>query len=417
MANLQGRRERGLVYLCWVLVALNAIYFGKLGMDYLLRRDDVRRQQTFEAALETIESEYVSDVNREKLFDAAMRGMIRGLNDPWSAYLTPRQATRDQELTEGRFVGIGVVIMGREIVEVFEDGPADEAGLLVGDVITEVDGQDIVGETTESMVDLIRGERGTEVEVTVQRQGLSSPVQVSVRRDTVEIPNVKYEVLDEGVGWLELNGFDRDMPGEVRTALQEMQAGGIKGLIIDVRRNLGGLVQSTVRVSDMFLDGGTIYRLESDKELSPKDRAPVTAEPGTVLPPGVSIVVLTSSGTASAAEILAGSLQAHDRAVIIGSRTMGKGSVNAKYTLPDRSAIYITVAHYVLANGRVVEKQGLEPDIEFSYTLPEPDQQTQDDPAALRRWMRDQRKAADEAIRRRALDYLLNSPEDTDTED
>jgi carboxyl-terminal processing protease len=241
--------------------------------------------------------------------------------------------------------------------------------------------------------------------------------EITVTRDTVEIPNVKHEMLEDGIGRLEVNAFDQNMPGEVREALRDLQNQGLRGLVLDLRRNLGGLITSTVEVSDMFLSGGVIYRLESEKELSPADKKPATAGPEVVLPADVPIVVLTSAGTASAAEILAGSLQAHDRAVLLGAQTMGKGSVNANYSLPDGSAIYITVAHYVLANGRVVESQGLEPDVPFEFQMPTPPEEVRRDPAAGRRWLREQGQAADQAIREKAVELLLQRLDGDDAEE
>lgn len=407
MADDAAQRDRSLVYLCWLLVVLNLMYFGRMGVDYLFSGEERRRQASFQEALDYIHDNYVDEVTREELWDAAKRGLVNGLNDRWSGYLSPEEARRSREMTDGRFVGIGVSVLGREIMEVFEAGPAADAGLLPGDTIVQVDGRDVTDLPVDELVRRLRGEAGTEVEVGVVRAGVEGVVRVTVTRAMVDIPNVRHEMLEGGIGWLEVAAFDRNVAEEIRDALEEMTDDGLRALVLDMRQNPGGLVESAIAVADLFLPGGLIFKLQSrDPEVleDPENRPEATDD--VALPTDVPMLVLVGPGTASAAEIVAGALQAHGRAELMGATTVGKGSVNEERMLRDGSAVYLTVAHYVLANGRVVEEQGLEPDIAFRWEALEPPADVRSDPQALMTWMREQRAAFDAALRRSAVEHL-----------
>jgi carboxyl-terminal processing protease len=418
MSDKAPRRDRSLVYLCWLLVVLNAIYFGKIGLDYVLSSDDRRQEAAFEEAMDYIEDNYVQEVSRKQLWNFAKRGMVEGLRDRWSGYMTPEEVERSREITDGQFVGIGVLVQDHTIIEVFDSGPAEKAGLMPADEIVQVDGRDVTEVPIDELVKLLRGKAGTTVEVGVRRQGVDVLVRAEVERAMVDIPNVDSEMRDGQIGYLKIASFDRNVTQEVRAALQDLDDQGVKALILDLSMNPGGLVDSVISVTDLFLSGGLIFKLESrDPEVTEDPQNRPEATPEVALPLDVPMVVLISSNTASAAEILAGALRAHDRAELMGTPTVGKGSVNEERMLQDGSAVYLTIAHYKLADGTVVEGNGLDPDIRFEWRMPEPPAEVRGDQQALMRWVREQQEEADAQLLQQAIDYLktkLQPAEDTD---
>jgi carboxyl-terminal processing protease len=293
-----------------------------------------------------------------------MRGMVGALPDPYSVYRTPEQMQQLDEDTRGEFGGIGIVLPPwpeKPVVdEVIEGGPAQKAGIRAGDVITQVDGVDVLEMRRDKLVAMVRGKVGTTVELRILRESTDEELTFKVERGRIEVRTVKSEMVAPDIGMLSLMMFDENCSDEVRKALENLTGQGAKGIIFDLRSDSGGLVKEAISICDMFLDKGMILSTSSRGELT---EPPAMATPKTVLSMDVPVVILVNGGTASASEIVAGSLQALGRATVVGTVTVGKGAVNQVFHLPDASGMVITVAHYQLAGGKIIEGNGVKPDV------------------------------------------------------
>jgi len=299
-------------------------------------------------------------------------------------------------------VGYGIRV-GRPIVlDVRESGPAQEAGVEAGDLIMRVETTDTTEMSLQQLVKRLRGVAGSQVTLTVQR-GAEALRECVVTRGVIKFENVSWRMRDDAVGVLTLRSFSRHCPGDVESALKEMTAQGMKALVLDLRHNPGGLVLSAVRIADMLLPSGLIYDLQYREETR---NGSFEAESAVVLDVATPVAVLVGRNTASAAEILAGALQANKRALLVGVRTVGKGAVTQEHRLPDGSAIVIVVAYYRLADGRIVENNGLIPDVESRPQMPPLPARFADDPVGLRRWQQEQIKALEASVVERAAAVL-----------
>jgi carboxyl-terminal processing protease len=363
-ARRRARQHTYLPVLSWVLVGLVFAWFAAWYFFYRPTGEERLQQAAFSEALDLIQTHYVEDVDREQLYQGAMRGMVGALPDPYSVYRTAVQMQQIDEDTRGEFGGIGIVLPPwpeKPVVdEVTEGGPADKAGIRAGDIITHVDGVEVLDMRRDKLVAMVRGEVGTTVELRVLREATGEELTFRIERGAIEVRNVKREMAAPGVGMLTLMTFDEDCSGEVRQALGDLVSEGAKGIIFDLRGNSGGLVKESILICDMFLDKGMILSTSSRGELT---EPPAMATERTVLSMDVPVVVLVNGGTASASEIVAGSLQALDRATVVGTRTVGKGAVNQVFRLADGSGMVITVAHYQLAGGRIIQGNGVDPDV------------------------------------------------------
>jgi carboxyl-terminal processing protease len=395
-------RDR-LPVLSWLLVVLVFAYFGS-GLVLRGPREERLRLASMKDALEAIPEIYVDKVDEDKLYHAAMQGMVASLGDKYSAYLTPAQRERLSEDTEGEYGGIGVVFFagnGRDIVEnVIPGGPAARAGLQAGDVITQVGGESIANLGADEVGALIRGPVGTDVELTLLRPPSGESFTRKLTREKIAIPNVEHKMLDGGVGFLRVATFDQNCAKEVKEALLALMDAGMKGLILDLRRNSGGLVKEATEMCDMFVDKGLLL---SQKGRDGKEESRTMATPGTVLPPDVPVVVLVDHGTASAAEIVAGTLQAHGRASVVGTGTVGKGCVNTVVRLPDHSGLLLTVTRYELEGGKVIANVGITPDVRAGE-MPKPPEGM--NPEQAWTWYVQQRDKADQAQLQAAEDLI-----------
>ena len=399
-----GRRHTKLPVLTWTLLGL--LFIWLVVWFFFQRPTTEERLQvaSFARALREIEGTYVAEVDREALYRAAMASMVRSLGDKYSTYLSPAQMQRVGEETRGEFGGIGVLISPRTdrvlIEDVLPDGPAERAGLEPGDVITRVDGAEVAGLPLEEVVSILRGEPGTQVVVTVSRPDTEESLTFTLERDKVRAPNIRWEILEDQIALLRVRTFDRHTAGDLRKALDEMLDQGAAALIIDLRGNSGGLVKQAVLVCDMFLEEGLILALDGR---TVQDEPPLEAKPGVAVERRVPVAVLVDRWTASAAEILAGTLQAHGRATVVGTRTVGKGAVTSVLEMPDESGVMLTVAHYRLEGGLVIEGNGVQPDVVVGE-LPEPPQDLKR-PEALQ-WLREKRAAAREQQLAKAVEIL-----------
>ncbi len=300
----------------------------------------------------------------EQLSDGAIRGLLTALNDPHASYLSAEQYAREREGYRGFFEGIGAQVTlteaGLTIIAPIPGAPAEAAGILPGDLILEVDGENIAGLTLVEAVNLIRGPGGTDVTLLVRHVGGSENISITVTRGRIPIDSVAFKMLDNGVGHLWVYGFSNTTEDEVRGALDEFAAANGAALILDLRNNPGGLLHVVISVADLFLDGGSVlYEVDAAGDRTDYDAN--RRGPGVDIP----MVVLVNRFSASASEILAGAMQTNDRALVVGATTFGKGSVNITRLLSDGSAIYFSIRRWYLPDGTQIEGQGVTPDIEI----------------------------------------------------
>jgi carboxyl-terminal processing protease len=326
--------------------------------------DDLR---TFAEVFGRIKSDYVEDVDDRELLASAIRGMLGGL-DPHSSYLDPDAYRELRVGTTGEFGGLGIEV-GMEdgfvkVIAPIDDTPAQRAGMQAGDLIVRIDGKPVKGMSLSDAVALMRGKPGSEIELTVVRDGEGNPLKVTIVRDIIKVASVKSRTLEPGYGYLRVSNFQARTTEDLLEAVSELKAkneAGLKGVVLDLRNNPGGVLNAAVGVSDAFLDGGLIvYTMGRDEE----GKLEFKAGPDDVLN-GAPLAVLVNGGSASASEIVAGALQDQGRAVIMGEKTFGKGSVQTIVPIDDRTALKLTTARYYTPSGRSIQAMGIEPDIEL----------------------------------------------------
>ena len=313
-----------------------------------------------------IRNEYVEPVDEQKLIEAAINGMLTSL-DPHSSYMSPEDAAAMRLQLDGEFGGLGLEVTQEEgwikVVSPMDGTPADAAGIQSGDFITAVNGESVLGLTLQDAVDLMRGPVGSEIVITVVREGEEQPFDLSIIRDSIKLTAVRARTEGETVV-LRITTFnDQTFPNLTEgLAAQIEEAGGIdnvNGVVLDMRNNPGGLLNQAVFVSDAFLEGGEIV---STRGRNPEDGDRFNATPGDLID-GKPIVILINGGTASASEIVAGALQDHHRAIVVGTQSFGKGSVQTVMPLAGESAMRLTTARYYTPSGRSIQALGISPDI------------------------------------------------------
>ena len=343
-----------------------------IGTGVLAERDKgelaplpLKELQVFTDVFANIKNNYVEPVEDKELLDSAVRGMLAGL-DPHSAYLDA-DAYRDLQVgTTGEFGGLGIEV-GMEdgfvkVIAPIDDTPAQEAGIKAGDLIIRLDETPVKGLTLKDAVDIMRGEPGTKIALTVVREGEDKPFKVTITRAVIKVKSVKQNILEEGYGYIRISQFQSNTGENLIEALDELKKENkakLKGLVLDLRNNPGGVLSAAVDAADAFLDSGLVVYTEGRTEDS---RIEFKAAPGDELA-GAPIVVLVNIGSASASEILAGALQDHHRAIIMGSKTFGKGSVQTILPMKDGSALKLTTARYYTPSGRSIQAEGIVPDI------------------------------------------------------
>jgi carboxyl-terminal processing protease len=365
-------RHSRLPYLTLALLALMAGWFFK---HYVIDRPSTAHQlrvESFDKALRLIKKKYPGDVSEEELFRAAMNAVMKRLGGRFSHHLTESERDQLEISTQGNYSGIGATVGQKDgqlvILEVRDGSPADEAGLKPKDRLLSVNGKDITGLPLLRAVSFIRGEVGSTAELTVKRASSGKTEKVTVTRRKIELKTVTGSLEEGGtIGTVTVDRFGNDVSENIRETILSLKKKGAKALILDLRDNPGGLMEEAVRTVDMFLDSGTIISVKKDGLEQVKN-----ASTGTVVPQSWPIVVLVNRWTASAGEIVAGALKYHGRATVVGTRTVGKGEVNKVFSLPNKSALSLTVAHY-LAGGEIkVSGQGIKPDV-LAGKLPDKD--------------------------------------------
>ena len=319
--------------------------------------------QLFADTFDAIRRGYVEEVTDAELFEMAVKGMLTNL-DPHSAYLTDDDYENLQESTDGQFTGLGIEIGYRggfiAIVTPIDGSPAIEAGLQAGDVILKIDGTSTQGMSTSESSTYMRGAKGTEVTLEIGRAGESQPFDVVVTRGVIEVPSVRTRELDDGYWVIRVSRFQRDSGAEVTSALASaLSDGEVRGIVLGVRNNPGGVMNASVEMAGNFLDGGLVVYTQGRH---PDSVNTFNAEAGEVIP-GVPLVVLVNGGSASASEIVAGALQDRGRAVIMGTQSFGKGSVQTVLPVSESKALKLTTSLYYTPSGRSIQQDGIVPDV------------------------------------------------------
>ncbi len=322
--------------------------------------------QRYVAVYRAVKQAYVDPISDKRLMQAAVRGMLTNL-DPHSAYLDKQEAQQLDEDSSGAYQGIGIEVMQLpdrrlRIISPIDGSPAARAGLRAGDIIATIDDAPISADNADSATLGLRGPPGTTVKLGVVRAGVTGMMTIFVRRGTVKIESVDSRLLEPGYGYLRISEFQLDTAkatSDAVAALAKANRGPLRGLVLDLRSNPGGLLNAAVETADDFLDGGTIVSTRGRLSYS---NATFTAAPGDVLG-GAPIVVLVDGGTASASEVLTGALQDNHRAEVVGSRTYGKGSVQTVIPLDNGDSIKLTTARYYTPSGKSIQARGIRPDI------------------------------------------------------
>lgn len=335
--------------------------------------DSLRR---FSQILDMVEQYYVNEVPQKELLDGALKGMLENL-DPHSTLMSKKEFQEMQENTSGEFFGVGIEITMQNgqvlVVSPIEDTPGHRAGLRAGDIIVAVDGELTMDMTLTEVVSKMRGKRGTDVELQVLHKDGSKPVTMKITRDAIPLISVKSRELEPGYWWIRLTRFSGHTAEDLAEALKKARnKGEIKGIVLDLRNNPGGLLDQSVEVADLFLREGDIVSMRGrDAKASRTFKA--RSQDGDVDSP---MVVLVNAGSASASEIVAGALRDQKRALILGEQTFGKGSVQNLIPLADGTGLKITVARYYTPSGKSIQAEGVKPDFEIAWEAPREEEET-----------------------------------------
>ncbi|HVP79029.1 MAG TPA: S41 family peptidase [Thermodesulfobacteriota bacterium] len=338
-----------------------------------LSNDMYEDLKVFTDVIGLIQKDYVEETKSKDLVYGAIKGMLETL-DPHSAFMPPNMYKEMQEETRGRFEGLGIEITLKDgiltVVSPIEDTPAYRAGVLAGDQIIKIDGEPTKNFTLVDSVKRLRGQRGTKVTITIMREGMTKPKDFTLVRDVIPVRSVRYELLEKSYGYIRLSQFQEKTDGEFEKAmkaLEEESKGALKGLILDLRNNPGGLLDQAVKISDRFIESGLIVSVEGRRE---DQRMKFYAHADGNIP-RYPLIVLINGGSASGAEIVAGALQDHGRGILVGTQTFGKGSVQTIIPLKDGSGLRLTTARYYTPNGRSIQAKGIMPDIIVKLSRPE----------------------------------------------
>ena len=355
----------------WLLVGVSIGASLAIGQGVLAERradgalplEDLR---TFTEVFARIKNDYVETVDDGTLLEHAIRGMLSGL-DPHSTYLVPDDYQELQTGTSGEFGGLGIEV-GMEdgfvkVIAPIDGTPAQRAGVEAGDLVIRLDDTPVKGMSLADAVKVMRGEPGTDIVLTIVREGVDRPIRITITRDVIQVTSVRIRPLEPGFGYVRISQFQLRTGESLREAIaglqKETDGEGLKGLVLDLRNNPGGVLNAAVSVSDAFLDEGTIVYTEGRMD----DAKLTFSAKGSDILDGTPMVVLVNAGSASASEIVAGALQDHGRAVIMGEKTFGKGSVQTILPLGNGSALKLTTARYYTPSGRSIQARGIVPDI------------------------------------------------------
>jgi len=329
--------------------------------------DDIYKKiDLFSEVLDKINKEYVEEVNQSEAMDAAINGVLQSL-DPYSAYMSPESFQNMQTETSGEFGGLGIEVgMEHGVVKVISpinNSPASKVGVKAGDYIVKIDDIQVQGKSLTEAVELMRGPVGTDIEITVRRRGEKKALTFIITRDIIKVASVKSKIIDDKTGYLRLTSFNENSSNQIKDKIKKFNKNGkVENYILDLRNNPGGLLSQAIKISDFFLNNGEIVSTKGKKKYENKKWF---AKKGDILNKN-TMIVLINYGSASASEIVAGALQDHKRAILVGESTYGKGSVQSIIPLKNNGAIRLTVSKYYLPSGKSISDVGVTPDIEVS---------------------------------------------------
>lgn len=373
----------------WALVLVIVTAFGtfvaantvaiSLGNKVVITKDDYETVKDMEKLLslkEYIKGYYVDGAEDNKLVEGAIKGMFQSLGDPYSVYMTKDEFKNFNESTKGSYGGIGVIVTRSEdgyvtVVAPIEDTPGERAGLKTNDKIIKVDDKDVIGIDLEAAVTLMKGKKGTQVTLTVMRDGVKEPQEYKITREEIILKTVKSDMLENDIGYIRISMFDEDTGSEFKEALTKLEDESMKGLVLDLRQNPGGFIDQCVQVADELLDEGLIVYTE-DKQ---KKREDYKSKNGKV---DVPYVVLIDEGSASASEIVSGAIKDRKAGLLVGTKSFGKGLVQSIEQLKDGSGMKLTTQKYYTPNGISINKIGIQPDIEVKPLEVRTDQKPED---------------------------------------
>ena len=345
-----------------VFLFLFIIFFST---GYAANEDDIYKKiDLFSEVLDKINKEYADDVNQSEAMDAAINGVLQSL-DPYSAYMSPDSFKNMRTETSGEFGGLGIEVgMEAGVVKVIspiDNSPASKVGVKAGDYIVKINDTQVQGKSLTEAVDLMRGPVGTDIEITVRRRGERKALTFTITRDIIKVASVKSKILDEKTGYIRLTSFNENSSSQINDKIKEFNKNEkIENYILDLRNNPGGLLSQAIKISDFFLDNGEIVSTKSKRKY---ENRKWFAKKGDILNAN-TMIVLINYGSASASEIVAGALQDHKRAILVGESTYGKGSVQSIIPLKNDGAIRLTVSKYYLPSGKSISSVGVTPDIE-----------------------------------------------------
>ena len=350
-----------------IYLLLTLLFLNLLSQNAFSQKKDVlyEKLDLFGDILETINKEYFKQINEGEVIDGAINGMLQSL-DPYSSYMSPKTFKNMNTETKGEFGGLGIeVTMEAGLVKVIspiDDTPADRAGIKSGDYIIKLDNKQVKGLTLDEAVNTMRGKSGTPITLTIRRIDVDDPIIVKIVRETIKTKSVVSEV-KENIGYLRLRSFNEKSGDELIDKIREISRNkpNITGYILDLRNNPGGLLSQAIKISDAFLDSGEIV---STKGRDPKDIKVYNSKKGDEIN-GKPLIVLINKGSASASEIVAGALKDHKRAIVIGEKSFGKGSVQSIMPLSNGGGLRLTTAKYYLPSGETIEEIGVQPDIKI----------------------------------------------------
>jgi len=341
------------------LLTGNTLFYGIFG-SYA---DGVMQHQKVKEVESIIKKYYIEEVDEKKLVEGAVAGIAAAVGDPYTVYLNEKEFEDFKVQTEGSYAGIGVVVSVDPsdnlitVVAPFEDTPGEKAGILPGDKIIKVNGKEVYGENLEEAVSMMKGPKGTDVTITIMRDKQTEPKEITITRDIIVLQTIKHKIVADNIGYIRITMFDEKTDKDFESALNELLKQNIKGLIIDVRDNPGGLLSEVVRIADRLLPKGIIVYTEDRY----KNRDTEYSDSNEIRLP---IAVLVNGGSASASEILAGAIQDYGKGTLIGTKTFGKGLVQNLFPLADgKSAVKVTISKYYTPKGRCIQGEGIEPDI------------------------------------------------------
>ena len=325
--------------------------------------DIYKKIDLFSEVLDKINKEYVDEVNQSEAMDAAINGVLQSL-DPYSAYMSPDSFKNMQTETSGEFGGLGIeVSMEAGVVKVIspiDNSPAEEVGVKAGDYIVKIDDVQVQGKTLSEAVELMRGPVGSDIEITVRRRGERKALIFTITREIIQVASVKSEIKDDQTAYIRLTSFNENSSKQIKNKIKEFKKNKkIKNYILDLRNNPGGLLSQAIKISDYFLENGEIVSTKSKRKY---ENRKWFAKKGDIID-GETMVILINYGSASASEIVAGALQDHKRAILVGESTYGKGSVQSIIPLENEGAIRLTVSKYYLPSGKSISRVGVNPDI------------------------------------------------------